>query len=457
MANSVIFLKGTAAQYASATKNTNTFYYTTDDAQLYLGEVKLSNAGEIAAAVERIETLEDLVTIINGDETVAGSIKKAVNDAKTALEAKIGNLESLSTTNKGNLVAAINEVLTAVGTGGTAAAVTITTDTTTDGALKSYTVKQGTTTVGVIDIPKDMVVKSGAVVTNPEGQAEGTYIELTLANATEDKIYVNVGTLVDIYKAQANAAQVQLAIDPSTREISATIVAGSITTTELADNAVVTAKIADGNVTKAKLSTAVQASLDLADSALQKADIAEGATNGTIAVEGTDVKVHGLGGAAFVDTNAFDAQGSAAAVQGALDSYIETNDAALKEATDDIADLKTAVGEGGAVADQIDAKIAELDADITSAAVEAGKGIQVQVVEADGKITNVNVTGNYDNAYDAKGAAAQALADAKAEIGKLDVTDTAVEGEYVSAVSETDGKITVTRAALPKLEWGTIA
>ena len=53
-----------------------------------------------------------------------------------------------------------------------------------------------------------------------------------------------------------------------------------------------------------------------------------------------------------------------------------------------------------------DTEIGKLDADITSAAVEAGKGIQVQVVEADGKITNVNVTGNFDSKYDAAGAAA---------------------------------------------------
>ena len=53
-----------------------------------------------------------------------------------------------------------------------------------------------------------------------------------------------------------------------------------------------------------------------------------------------------------------------------------------------------------------DTEIGKLDADITSAAVEAGKGIQVQVVEADGKITNVNVTGNFDSKYDASGAAA---------------------------------------------------
>ena len=189
-----------------------------------------------------------------------------------AVELDLGNVDSLSTENK-TVVGAINEVLAAVGTGGTAAVVTVTSDTTTDGMAKSYTIKQGTTTVGVIDIPKDMVVESGSVVVNPEGQAEGTYIKLVLANATNDELYINVGTLVDIYKAQASAAQVQLAIDSSTREISASIVAGSITSTELAANSVITEKIADGNVTKAKLSSAVQASLDKADAAATAADL----------------------------------------------------------------------------------------------------------------------------------------------------------------------------------------
>lgn len=74
--------------------------------------------------------------------------------------------------------------------------------------------------------------------------------------------------------------------------------------------------------------------------------------------------------------------------------------------------LETAVGEGGSVDSQIDAKINALDANVSSAAPEAGKGVQVQVVEVDGKITEVNVTGNYDNAYDAKGAAATAKTEA---------------------------------------------
>lgn len=239
----------------------------------------------------QVKTNTDAIAVLNGDASTAGSVDKKIADAKTelnqsisavedkadaaqadadAIETDIGNVDDLSTINK-TVVGAINEVLTAVGTGGTAATVTITTDTTSDGALKSYTVKQGSTTVGVIDIPKDMVVQSGEVVTNPEGQTAGTYIKLILANATNDEIYVNVGNLVDVYKAKASAAQIQIAIDSSTREISATVVAGSITSTELADSAVITAKIADGNVTKAKLSSEVQASLDKADTALDSA------------------------------------------------------------------------------------------------------------------------------------------------------------------------------------------
>lgn len=215
----------------------------------------------------QVKANTDAITILNGDEAIEGSVKKAVKDAKDALQNEIGSLESLDTTDKDNIVDAINEVRRSVSAGGTAASVSISSETTSEGASKSYTIYQGEAKVGTIDIPKDMVVESGEVVVNPVGQEAGTYIKLVLANATNDVIYVNVGTLVDIYKAQASATQIQLAIDSSTREISATVVAGSITATELAANAVTTAKIADGNVTKAKLSTEVQASLDKADNA----------------------------------------------------------------------------------------------------------------------------------------------------------------------------------------------
>jgi hypothetical protein len=47
--------------------------------------------------------------------------------------------------------------------------------------------------------------------------------------------------------------------------------------------------------------------------------VTQGATNGTIAVDGTDVAVKGLGSAAFAETTDFDAAGTAAAIENKLD------------------------------------------------------------------------------------------------------------------------------------------
>ena len=246
-----------------------------------IGVLNGEGEGSVKKAVKDAQTTlqaqitanKDVLDKLDGADTVDGSVKKQVKDAKEAVESKIGSLDSLETTAKADVVSAVNEVKAAIDSVKTAGEVTVDTETTTEGMAKSYTLKQNGKTVATIDIPKDMVVSSGAVETNPKGQPEGTYLVLTLANATNDKVYINVGTLVDIYKAKAEATQVQIAIDASTREISATIVAGSITATELASNAVTTVKIADGNVTKAKLATDVQASLGKADSALQESDV----------------------------------------------------------------------------------------------------------------------------------------------------------------------------------------
>ena len=138
-----------------------------------------------------------------------------------------------------------------------------------------------------------MVVSSGSVVANPEGQAAGTYIELVLANADSDKLYINVGDLIE-YVTGAEAAD-------------------KIVTISVDANHVATATIADGSIPATKLATAVQTSLNNADSALQAADITSGENNSTIKVKGSEVAVAGLGSAAFEATGAF-----ATAAQGAL-------------------------------------------------------------------------------------------------------------------------------------------
>ena len=285
----------------------------------------------------KIKTNTDAIAKLNGAVTVEGSVKKQIKDASDALDAKIGTLDDLTTTNKGNIVEALEEVKSVVGNAQTAGEVTVDTTTTTAGMAKSYTIKQGTKTVATIDIPKDMVVKSGAVEKDPKGQPAGTYLVLTLANATEDKVYVNVGTLVDIYTAKASATQVQIAIDSATREISATIVTGSVTATELADAAVVTAKIADGNVTKAKLSKEVQASLDKADTALQEADVA------TLKTDVSDVKTSLAEGGATANAIAAAKKAgtdAAAAVDTLEKGQVATNKTNIETNTSDITAIK---------------------------------------------------------------------------------------------------------------------
>lgn len=227
-------------------------------------KVKALADGQVATNKANIEKL-------NGDETTDGSVKKAVKDSADVINAKIGTLADLDTTAKTDLVGAINEVLESVEVGGTGSKVTVTTDTTTDGYLKTYTFKQGNTEIGKVDIPKDLVIQSGEIVVDPDGQTAGTYLKLTIANQTAP-VYINVADLVDAYTAQASASQVQLVIS-DTNEISATIVAGSIGATELGANAVTTAKIADGNVTLAKLGADVTPTLTQVET--NKTDIAD--------------------------------------------------------------------------------------------------------------------------------------------------------------------------------------
>lgn len=155
------------------------------------------------------------------------------------------------------------------------------------------------TAVGTINIPKDMVVQSGSVVKNPEGQEPGTYIRLVIQNQT-DPLFINVADLVDAYTAAEDAAEVQIAISDA-NVVSATIVA------------VDGSKITEGTISEAKLSQAVRDKLN-ADTGVTA--VAEGTSNGTVAVttNGTtaDVPVHGLGSAAYAATTDFDAANAAA-------------------------------------------------------------------------------------------------------------------------------------------------
>ena len=85
--------------------------------------------------------------------------------------------------------------------------------------------------------------------------------------------------------------------------------------------------------------------LELAASALQKADIAEGASNGTIAVKGTDVKVHGLGSAAYTEASAYATAAQGSTADSALQN-VKVLGTTLSKASNELTvnDAKTALG-----------------------------------------------------------------------------------------------------------------
>lgn len=218
-----------------------------------------------------------------------------------------------------------------------------------DYAAIYHLTKDGANVGAAINIPKDMVVKSGEVVTNPEGQPEGTYLVLTLANATSDKIYINVSDLIEYVTSGS--------------------VAGDMVVIAVSDDHKVTATITDGTINKEKLTVAVQTSLGLADSALQKDDIAEGSANGTISVDGTDVSVHGLGDAAYT---------TVAALNKYADNSAATKVAALKGTATDASTAITVYGARALAQEGID--------DAADALAEAEKKV-ASVTAADGTIT----------------------------------------------------------------------
>ena len=80
-----------------------------------------------------------------------------------------------------------------------------------------------------------------------------------------------------------------------------------------------------------------------ADTALQAADIATGTANGTISVKGSNVAVHGLGSAAYTETTAYDAAGTAAQALTDAKAYTDTEVAKIQSLTE--AEILAAINE----------------------------------------------------------------------------------------------------------------
>lgn len=234
---------------------------------------------------------------------------------------------------------------------------------------------------------------------------------------------------------------------------------------------------------------------DVGDSISVVYTLTTGTTNGTVKFNGTDVAVAGLKSAAYQESSAFDTAGAAATAQSVAENYADT---IVDEAKTDLigtgsatsTTIKGAVQESNTYTDnQIAAKIGSVYKPVgsvdfanlpkTLSKAELGNVYNVNdAFDADDRFvtevgehfpagTNVAVIVENDTYYlDALSGAVDLTnyytktetdQQITTKISSLDKGDSAVENQFVTAVSQTDGVISVTRAAITEAAIPTLS
>ena len=239
-----------------------------------LGTAAYKDEGAFDAAGAADTALEEAKTYANGKDAAIAAAKKAGDDAQAAvdaLEELVGTLPDGATAT--TVVGYVDEKVGAI-PAQTDYTVTVT-PSTPNGVAKRYNIKQTATNLDVnIDIPKDMVVESGSVETKDAAGAwgeAGTYLHLVLANATEDDIYINVGSLIE-YVTSGSKVGDQIVIDVSAdHKVTATLTEGSVTLAQLHADVQSAIGKAHSHTNKAELDKIVTGDKAKWDAAEQKA------------------------------------------------------------------------------------------------------------------------------------------------------------------------------------------
>ena len=264
--------------------------------------------------------IDYVATASSGDHSAVEDLKTRMTTAEgdiDALEGQVGTLES-GKADKGTTLAEYG--ITDAYTRGE-----------TDTKISSAVAAAGHLTKVVLEaeeeLPEPTEAQDNAIYLKPVDSGSGNqyFEEFIVINDQWEKIG---DTAVDLSN-YATQSWVTSQIQPVSTKADANAAAitvingsGEGSITKAKNDAVTEAKsYADGLASN--YATAAQGAL--ADTALQKADITTGATNGTIAVEGTDVAVAGLKSAAYAETTAFDAAGAAAAVEAKLGDLGESS------------------------------------------------------------------------------------------------------------------------------------
>ena len=381
----------------------NTIYFIGNTHQIYKGTTLYDGgASDVTADLATLESYigdlpvgegyDDLIDYIDksiaaGDTTVTGLVTTLENSladvAKSGAAADVAIADTAGNFAATTVEDALGELYTAIGSGGTSAAVSITKTAggANDNFAYRYTFSQGGSQIanGVIDIGKDMVATNGQLV-HPTSQnpitidgnqvTSGTYIAMTIANG--DPFYINVADLIEYNSVNSTD---EITLTDTNHTISATI--GEIAASKIiytpADGATPAVTVAQKlNALESAIGSGVAAEIQKLD-----ADLDAAAGNVITGITEVDGKI------THIDEIALNAQNvayGASTVSAALNTIGTIPSTATATTVVDYIDEKT--GDG----------INSLNADLDASGTAAHSGVFVMsgVTQVNGELTAVD-------------------------------------------------------------------
>lgn len=153
-----------------------------------------------------LKTANDVTmeTMLEGVFATDEELSAAIGDLRDEINAKIGDLNKLETTEKSDLVSAINEVLNAVEVGGTGSVVTVEKDAAAStGSFATYTVKQGDKAVGSkIEIPQMVYNDDGETINLDDHDTMNAVLDLNINGNTIVAYYGEFATAKGLNNAK---------------------------------------------------------------------------------------------------------------------------------------------------------------------------------------------------------------------------------------------------------------
>lgn len=275
----------------------------------------------------QVATNKDAIAKLNGEETVEGSVKKQIADAKKAIEGKITASKYDDTELKGKVTANTTAIdkLNGTGEGSVSKAVADAVAKIVADAPAAYdTLKEIADWIS--SHQSDATSMNSQIKTNKEGLAALVALVGSLPEGAEQK------TIVEYIDAKVAGVNFTDAIAAAKSEA---IAAAATDAKAKADKALEDAKAyTDGKASD--YATAAQGAK--ADTALQKADVITGTTNGTVSVKGENVAVKGLASAAYEAATSFEKAGAAKALE---NGQVATNKADILSLRTDVDSLKS--------------------------------------------------------------------------------------------------------------------